>query len=84
MRPSALTTRVLLPTRVRAAIGCLDMAKARYKGAKVHAGARKLQIMSAETPKNRIGAHASREKEKTKSPDSDLKWSGLARAKRQA
>ena len=43
MRPSASkTTRVLSPFRVKAAIGCLDMAKAFYKGAKVDVCARKL------------------------------------------
>ena len=47
---------------MKAAIGCLDMAKAFYKGARVHAGARKLQILSAKTMKTRIGAHKNREK----------------------
>ena len=36
-------------TRLQAAIGCLDMAKAHYKGAKVHAGALKLSETSTKT-----------------------------------
>ena len=49
-------------TRVKAAIGCLDMARAFYRGARVHAGARKLQILSVKTTKNRVGARKNREK----------------------
>ena len=66
---------------LKAAIGCLDMAKAFYKRVKVRAGARKLQMLLAKTTKNRIAASATREKKFAKSADWFRKWSGLARAK---